>query len=196
MGAKAIPGYDYGSSSVVRSPINLEEWDFLKKSVAFAPEDEQYLRLAGKVLADQIPEILDVWYGHVMSQPFLLSYFNRPDGQVDLNYLTAVRRRFGQWILDTCNRAFDQDWLDYQAEIGLRHHRLKKNRTDHVTSAPHIPLRYLIAFIYPITATLRPFLAHQGHRPEEVEGMFQAWFKAVVLTVTLWSQPYAQEGDF
>jgi len=61
---------------------------------------------------------------------------------------------------------------------------------------PHIPLRYLIAFIYPIGSTIKPFLARKGHSPEEVEKMHQAWFKAVVLQVALWSYPYAKEGDW
>ncbi len=123
-------------------------------------------------------------------------YFSGPDGQPDPRYLQAVRARFGQWILDTCNRPHDQAYLDYAHEIGLRHHRTKKNQTDGVQSVPHIPLRYLIAFIYPISSTIKPFLARKGHSPEEVEKMHQAWFKAVVLQVALWSYPYAKEGDW
>jgi hypothetical protein len=63
------------------------------------------------------------------------------------------------------------------------------------TPAP-IPLRYVIALVYPITATIRPFLEKGGRSAEEVEGMHQAWFKSVVLQVTLWSRPYAREGAF
>ncbi|MCA3748463.1 MAG: protogloblin ApPgb, partial [Rubrobacter sp.] len=87
-------------------------------------------------------------------------------------------------------------WLDYQHEIALRHTREKKNRTDGVDAPEHIPLRYMISFIYPITATMRRFLEGGGRTDEEVEKMHQAWFKAVVLHVTLWSQPYAKEGSF
>lgn len=54
----------------------------------------------------------------------------------------------------------------------------------------HIPLRYLIAFIWPITATIRPFLANADTDPADLDGMHAAWFKAVTLTVALWSQPY------
>lgn len=57
-------------------------------------------------------------------------------------------------------------------------------------------MRYLIAFIYPITATMKSFLAKKGHAHEEIEKMHQAWFKAVVLTVTFWSMPYVKTGDF
>ena len=194
--AETIHGYTYGTEQVAKSPVSLEDLDLLKAATMFTEEDERYLRMAGEVLADQIDEILDLWYGWVGSHPHLVYYFSGPDGQPDPRYLQAVRERFGQWILDTCNRPHDQAYLDYAHEIGLRHHRTKKNQTDGVQSVPHIPLRYLIAFIYPIGSTIKPFLARKGHSPEEVEKMHQAWFKAVVLQVALWSYPYAKEGDW
>jgi hypothetical protein len=174
----------------------MKEFEELKQAVLFTAEDEKYLKMAGEVLKDQIDAVLDLWYGFVGSHPHLVYYFSGPDGKPDANYLAAVRQRFGQWILDTCNRPYDQEWLNYQHEIGLRHHRTKKNKTDNVRSVPHVPLRYLIAFIYPITATIKPFLAKKGHSPEEVDKMHQAWFKSVTLQVALWSYPYAKDGDF
>jgi hypothetical protein len=189
-----IPGYTYGSAAP--SPVTMKEFEELKQAVLFTAEDEKYLKMAGEVLKDQIDAVLDLWYGFVGSHPHLVYYFSGPDGKPDANYLAAVRKRFGQWILDTCNRPYDQAWLNYQHEIGLRHHRTKKNKTDNVRSVPIVPLRYLIAFIYPITATIKPFLAKKGHRPEEVDKMHQAWFKSVTLQVALWSYPYAKDGDF
>ncbi len=191
-----IPGYTYGTEAVARSPLSMEDLDRLKQTVLFTEEDEKYLHLAGEVLQDQVEAVLDVWYSFVGSHPHLLYYFSRPEGQPIEDYLAPVRKRFAQWILDTCDRAYDQAWLDYQQEIGLRHTRAKKNLTDHVQAVSHIGLRYLIAFIYPITATIKPFLANKGHSSEEVEKMHQAWFKSVVLQVTLWSYPYVKEGDF
>jgi hypothetical protein len=153
--------------------------------------------MAGEVLGDQVEDVLDVWYGFVASHPHLVYYFSDPGGKPNADYLTAVRARFGQWIRDTCAAGYDRAWLDYQQEIALRHTRAKKNQTDGVRSAAdHIALRYIIAFIYPITATIRPFLAKKGHSDDEVEKMHQAWFKAVVLHVTLWSLPYVKQGDF
>lgn len=196
MSNKAIAGYTYGKETVPRSPVSMEDLELLKKSVLFTEEDGKYLRMAGEVLADQVEEILDLWYGFVGSHPHLVYYFTGSDGQPNAAYLNAVRQRFTQWILDTCNRPYDQDWLNYQHEIGLRHHRSKKNQTDGVQSVPNIAQRYLVAFIYPITATIKPFLAKKGHVSDEVEKMYQAWFKSVVLHVTLWSYPYVKEGDF
>ncbi len=161
----------------------------------FSPEDEAYLRMAGEVLSDQIEDVLDVWYGFVGSHPHLLYYFTDDQGNPNAAYLTAVRKRFGQWILDTCHRPYDQAWLDYAYEIGLRHHRTKKGLTDSVNSVPNINYRYMVAFIYPITATIKPFLAKKGHSAEEVEKMHQAWFKSVVMQVALWSAPYVHSED-
>src|SRR3712207_128686 len=125
------------------------------------------------------------------------SYFSNAEGNANEEYLGRVRERFKQWILDTCERPYDQEWLDYQQEIALRHTRAKKNQTDGAQETPdYVPLRYLISFVYPITATIRPFLENKGHTSEEVEKMHQAWFKSVVLQVALWSQPYTKEGEF
>lgn len=191
-----ISGYTYGKAEVTQSPLMLEDLENLKKAVLFDEDDEKYLRLAGDVLADQVEDVLDVWYGFVASHPHLVYYFSDGQGNADSHYLSAVRRRFGQWILDLCQRPYDQQWLDYQQEIALRHHRAKKNQTDGVQSVPNIDYRYMVAFIYPITATMKPFLAKKGHTADEVEKMYQAWFKAVVLSVALWSIPYVKEGDF
>ncbi|MCL6473645.1 MAG: protogloblin ApPgb [Firmicutes bacterium] len=191
-----IPGYTYGTSQVAPSPLTLEDLDNLKKAVLFTEEDERYLRMAGEVLADQVEDILDVWYGFVGSHPHLVYYFTDGKGNANAEYLAAVRKRFGQWILDTCNRPYDRNWLDYAHEIGLRHHRTKKNKTDGVNSVPVVSYRYMVAFIYPITATIKPFLAKKGHSADEVEKMHQAWFKSVVLQVALWSAPYVPGEDF
>jgi hypothetical protein len=192
-----IAGYDYGAAGLARSPVAIAELDLMKATVLFTAEDADHLRKAGDVLADQIEDVLDVWYGFVASQPHLVEYFADRSGKPLGEYLQAVRERFGQWIRDTCRAQYDQKWLDYQHEIALRHTSTKKNRTDKVDArTSHIPLRYMIAFVYPITATMKPFLGKRGHSPEEVEKMHQAWFKAVVLQVGLWSQPYAREGTF
>jgi hypothetical protein len=196
MSNKKIAGYTYGTEGVAKSPLSTDDLELLKKALLFTEEDEKYLRMAGRILADQIEDVLDLWYGFVASHPHLVYYFTGQNGQPNADYLAAVRPRFGQWILDTCNRPYDQDWLNYQHEIGLRHHRSKKNKTDKVQSVPNISHRYIVAFIYPITATIKPFLAKNGNSPDEVEKMHQAWFKSVVLQVALWSYPYVKEGDF
>jgi hypothetical protein len=197
-GQTSVPGYTYGTGEVARSPLSLGELDLLERTVMFTEEDVRYLRMAGDVLEGQTGEILDLWYGFVGDNQHLLHYFSDAEsGEPDSEYLARVRERFARWILDTCRRPYDQEWLDYQHEISLRHTRAKKNQTDRAYGTPEqIPLRYLVAFIYPITATIKPFLANAGHSPEEVDKMHDAWFKSVVLQVTLWSQPYVKEGSF
>jgi hypothetical protein len=192
--AATIPGYTYGSDELEPSPVSEDDLGLLRQTVLFGEDDERYLRMAGEVLRDQAEDVLDVWYGFVASHPHLVRYFSGPDGAPIDTYLTRVRARFGQWIHDLCERPWDRAWLDYQEEIALRHTPAKKNKTDGVDAPDRIPLRYLVAFVYPITATVRDFLAKQGHSPQEVDAMHQAWFKAVTLTVALWSRPYAGDG--
>ena len=192
--ASAIPGYTYGSDELPRSPVSDDDLALLKQTVLFGDDDERYLRMAGDVLHDQVEDVLDLWYGFVASHPHLVRYFAGPDGEPIDAYLTRVRARFGQWIRDLCERPWDRAWLDYQEEIALRHTPAKKNQTDAVDAPDRVPLRYLVAFVYPITATVREFLAKKGHSEEEVDAMHQAWFKAVTLTVVLWSRPYAGDG--
>jgi hypothetical protein len=191
-----IPGYTYGTDAVPRSPVSLGELELLRATLLLGEDDLAALRRSGDLLAPRVEEILDVWYGFVGANPHLLAAFSDPDGQPDQAYLAAVRRRFGRWILDTARADYDQAWLDYQHEIGRRHHRSGKNRTDGARAADHIPLRYVLALLVPITTTLKPFLAEGGASADEVEAMHQAWVKAVLLQVILWSHPYVREGDF
>ncbi|HJV12597.1 MAG TPA: protoglobin domain-containing protein [Propionibacteriaceae bacterium] len=191
-----IPGYTYGTDVVPRSPVSLDELQLLQATLLLGEDDKAALRRSGDLLAPQVEAILDVWYGFVGSNPHLLAAFTRSDGQPNQDYLAAVRRRFGRWILDTARAEFNQAWLDYQHEIGVRHTRSGKNRTDGVDAADQVPLRYVLALLIPITTTLKPFLASGGAAPEDVDAMHQAWVKAVLLQVILWSQPYVREGEF
>jgi hypothetical protein len=186
-----IAGYSHDDPALAPSPVTADDLDRLKASVLFGPADEAALRTAAEVLGGQIEQVLDVWYGFVGSHPHLLAYFSTPGGDPIPEYLARVRARFGRWILDTCTRPYDARWLAYQEEMALRHTTARKNATDGAGSVPHIPLRYLIAFIFPITATIRPFLAAGGHGADEVDAMHAAWSKSVTLQIALWSRPYA-----
>jgi hypothetical protein len=168
----------------------------LQATLLLDEDDCAALRSSADLLTPRVEDILDVWYGFVGANPHLLAAFTGPDGQPNQQYLAAVRRRFGRWILDTARAEFDQAWLDYQYEIGVRHTRRGKNRTDGVQAADQVPLRYLLALLVPVTTTLKPFLAEGGASPDEVEAMHQAWIKAVLLQLILWSQPYVRDGEF
>jgi len=194
MAITAIPGYDYGS--VARAPLNLADLDALKQSVLLGDDDVAALRRTRPVLEPQVDAILDVWYGFIGAHPFLLGTFAGSDGVPNSHYLASVRKRFGRWILDTADADYNQEWLDYQFAIGRRHFRSEKNRTDNVSAAEIVPFRYLFPVVYPVTATLKPFLAKAGHAPADVDAMHQAWIKSVLLQMTLWSYPYVREGDF
>lgn len=192
-----IPGYDYGDERVPAAPIDMAAFDRLKRTVGWTDEDDEHLQLAGDVLAPQVDAILDRWLGFLDDLEFMEEYRTDVDtGEVIETYAERSRRRYGQWIIDTCDTPYDEDWLAYQFEIGRRHHRTGKNETDDVNAAPHIHLRYITPLIYLHTTTVREFLAAGDHPRETVDRMHDAWFKSVVLQVTLWSYPYTVDGDW
>lgn len=190
-----IAGYTFGAPTLARSPVSLADFELMKKSALFGDDDVAALRESLTVLDDQREAILDVWYGFVGSQPHLLASFSH-QGAPSMEYLGAVRKRFSQWIVDTARAEYDQRWLDYQHEIGLRHHRSKKNATDGVAAAAIVPFRDLFALVFPVTFTLRPFLAKKGHSADAVDRMYNAWLKSCLLQLTLWSHGYVKDGDF
>ena len=191
------PGYALGQSTLARAPYSMADLAALQKSMLFGADDVAALRRSRAILADQTEAILDVWYGFVASTPELVVFFgDTRSGQPDGAYLAAVRKRFALWILDTADAKYDQAWLDWQYEIGLRHNRVKKNKTDGAHGPAQVDFRYLPALTIPITTTLKPFLAKKGASAADVEKMHAAWVKAVLLQAILWSHPYIKDGEF
>jgi hypothetical protein len=192
-----VPGYALGQATLARAPYSMADLTALQKSMLFGADDVAALRQSKAILADQTEAILDVWYGFVASTPELVVFFgDTRSGQPDGAYLAAVRKRFALWILDTADAKYDQAWLDWQYEIGLRHNRLKKNKTDGAHGPAQVDFRYLPALTIPITTTLKPFLAKKGASAADVEKMHAAWVKAVLLQAILWSHPYIKDGEF
>jgi Protoglobin len=189
--ADHIPGYEYGSPNAAKSPISVDELELLKQSAGFTADDERWLRMAGDVLTDQTKNLIEKWRAAIAARPHLARYSLRPDGQKDPRYADASGLRFQQWVLDTCRRPYDQDWLNDQQEMALRH-SVKKNKTDGVESAPAIQLRHVIAFnaVLSDPAIIKPFLAARGHSASNIEKMHQAWSKSLWLQAALWAEPY------
>jgi hypothetical protein len=189
--AEHIPGYTYGTSEVVTSPVSMRELGDLKISVGFTDEHQHHLHLAGEVLADQTKPLIDLWRNRIIASiPNLARHSRTPEGNPIPEYMANSGLRFQQWILDTCLRTYDQDWINYQQEIALRHTSLKKNQVDGVRSTPYVPLRDIIAFVAVMNETIKPFLAAKGHSPENVHNMHQAWCKSVQLQLALWAKTY------
>jgi hypothetical protein len=190
----AISGYDYGISRSARSPISIDELRALEQTVGWTQMDRDALRAAGEVLQDQAEAMVESWRAQIGAQPHLAKWFFSSEGKPDEAYKAAVKKRFVQWVVDTCTRSHDQAWLDYQEEIGLRHTPAKKNKTDGAHTPALVPLRYLFAFAAPVIIGSREFLGKRGHSAEAIERMHAAWTKSVVLQLALWSRPYARDG--
>ena len=185
-----IPGYDFGSGCLPHSPVSLDELRSLEKASGFDDDARQWLRKAARVLVPRAEEIVDGWRAVIAAHPEMVQAFFGPDGRPDDGYKAAVKKRFVQWVVDTCERERDQQWLDYQEEIGRRHTPAKKNQTDGVHSSPLVPLRYLIAFSAIVSTTIRPFLEDGGYNDSEIQHIQDAWTKSMLLHLTLWARPY------
>lgn len=190
----AIAGYDYGKLDVPRSPLSMEELGQIEATVGWNDEDARILRRHGDIFRRNAELMVDSWRAIIGKQPHLAKWFFGPDGKADDEYKARVKKRFVQWVLDACFRAHDQEWLDYQEEIGRRHTPDKKNVTDSAQTPSIVPLRYLIGFVAVVATTTRKFFVDEGVRGEELESLANAWLKAVQLHVTLWSRPYTKEG--
>jgi len=188
-----IPGYSYGTAEVAPSPLSIRELEELKISAGFTEEDQRYLRLAGEVLRDQTEQIVNHWRsGIIASIPHLARHSRTPEGNAIPQYLAASNLRFQQWILDTCLRPYDQEWLNYLQEIALRHTMLKKHQTDGVRSTPQVPLQDAIAFVAVMNETIKPYLAAKGNSADEVDKMHRAWCESMQLQLALWVGPYME----
>jgi Protoglobin len=189
--AEDISGYTYGSAEIARSQVSLRELEDLKVTLGFTEEDQRSLNLAGTVLTGQTKQIVEHWRsGIIAGIPHLARHSRTLDGDPIPEYLAKSNLRFQQWILDTCERPYDQAWLDYQQEIALRHTSLKKNQVDNVHSTPYVPLRDVIAFVPVMNETIKPYLAAKGHSTDEVERMHRAWCKSLQLQIALWARLY------
>lgn len=195
MATATIPGYRMGDPTLPGPATSQEDLAKIEAALLMTEEDLTALREAREILAPQVDALLDVWYGFVGSHDFLLGYFATPEGP-NQDYLARVRARFGQWVLDTCAADFGPSWVAYAEEVGRRH-AAAKNATDGVVGAPEVVhFRYVVALTYPIYATVRPFLEKGARDAAHLERMHQAWLKAVLLNVILWSRAYVRDDWF
>jgi Protoglobin len=141
----------------------------------FAARHQRYLLLAGDVLTGQTREVVLHWRSIIAGIPNLARHSRSLEGEPLPHYPAKSNLRFEQWILDTCFRPYDRDWLNYQQVIALRHTSLMKNKMNGVESTSHVPLRDIIGFITVINETIKPYLTANGHSANEVNKMHQAW---------------------
>ena len=191
-----IHGYDYGTERAAASPLTLEDLERLKEVVGLTDEDQHALREAAEILADQADDMVSAYRGRLGQLPWMAPYSNHPDGTPNPEYGAASKPRFDRWIIDACTRPLDQDWLNYQHEIGLRHTSAKKTKTDNADSLNHIPMRYVLAFSAVVIATAREYLAVTGAPPEQVDRMHSAFTKSVMLHVTVWTRAYLDDPSW
>jgi Protoglobin len=188
----SIPGYDYGTSKSAVSPVSESDLSELEQAAGWTSADADVLARHAELFRAQAKSMVDSWREVIGSQPHLAHWFTKPDGTPDDAYKASVKRRFAQWVIDVALRPHDRDWLNYQYEIGLRHTPAKKNKTDDTHTPPVVPFRFLLGFV-PVVLPIREFFAEALNDDAELNRLEEAWTKAVLLHITLWSQPYVRE---
>jgi hypothetical protein len=191
-----IPGYTYGTAEAAGSPLTLEDLDHLRAVAGLTDDDEAALKDAAAILAGQADDMVSAWRAQLGQLPWMAPYSGHPDGTPNPEYGAASKPRFDRWIIDACTRPLDQGWLDYQQEIGLRHTRAKKTRTDHADSLDHIPMRYLLAFTTVVITSSRAYLAADGASAAELDRLHAAFTKSVMLHVTVWTRAYVDAANW
>lgn len=191
-----IAGYTYGSTELTRSPVTLAELAQLRKAVQLGDDDVRALRHGAELVTDRLEDLFDRWFA-VIGDFLLPGWMPEQGGPPIEPYLHATHPRFLQWVRDTFERDYDQDWLDYQHEIGLRHHRTKKNLTDGFSeAAENVPFRWLVPLVYPMAEIVRPFMREAGASPDEADAIAAAFIKSLLLQVALWSRAYVGGADW
>jgi pimeloyl-ACP methyl ester carboxylesterase len=195
LGVRApIQGYGYGADTTARSPVTLDELTQLEKAVGWTAEDQTRLRQSCVWIAPLAESLVDEWRVYIGKLEFLSRWSAYEDGRPAEDYRAAVKRRFVQWIRDTCERERDQAWLDYANEIAVRHTPIRKNQTDHAQTPPLVPLRYLVTFSTFVTTSIGARLQSVPATPEAIAGMQRSWNKIVQLQLALWTRPYTRDG--
>ena len=189
----SIPGYDYGTRKSAVSPVTEAELSQLEQTAGWTTEDAAVLARHAELFRARAEDMVDSWRAVIGSQPHLAHWFVKPDGASDDDYKARIKRRFVQWVIDVAERSHDRDWLNYQEEIGLRHTPAKKNQTDEAQTPGMAPFRFLVGLV-PVVLPIDEFFRKDVGDELELVKLQEAWTKAVLLHVTLWSRAYAVEG--
>lgn len=84
-----IPGYDFDTKSVARSPATLKELRQLEEATGWTEEDARWLRIAAETLVPRAEEMVDAWRAVIGRTPQLVASFLKPGGKPDEAYKTA-----------------------------------------------------------------------------------------------------------
>ncbi|MDT7892073.1 MAG: protoglobin domain-containing protein [Thermoproteota archaeon] len=190
-----IEGYIYGKPEVPKAPMTKEEFSLLLDSALWSKEDEENRKIIGEIIKENMKDILNAIVNYFGSRDYLLYYFKDKKGETTITeYVNNTVDRLAQWLLDICFRPLDENFINYHYLIGLRHTYEQKGKADNVQTVPHIPMRYMVTCIYPITVVLKGFIAKKIEDPELVERLYNTWFKLQVITTALFLIPYTKQG--
>jgi Protoglobin. len=190
-----IPGYIYGKPEVPKAPLTKKDFELLLDSVLWTKEDEENRELLGEIIKENMKEILDKIVSYFGSKEYLIYYFKDRQAQTTITeYVNNTVDRLAQWLLDICYKPLDENFINYNYLIGIRHTYEGKGKADNVSTVEHIPARYMVTCLFPITVVLKDFIARKVEDPVLTDRLYNTWFKLQVITTALFLIPYTKEG--
>ncbi|MFZ8848956.1 MAG: protoglobin domain-containing protein [Thermoproteota archaeon] len=191
----SIPGYIYGKPEVPKAPLDKKDFELLLDSLLWTKEDEENRKLLGEIISENMKDLLSDIVSYFGSRDYLLYYFKDKQGQTTITeYVNNTVDRLAQWLLDICYKPLDEHFINYNYLIGLRHTYEEKGKADKIETIPHIPARYMITCLFPITAVLKNYIAKKVEDPVLTDKLYHTWFKLQVLTTAFFLIPYTKEG--
>jgi len=190
-----IKGYIYGSQEVPKLKITKQELEQLLDSALWTNEDEENRKILGEIIKENMNEILNKIVSYFGSREYLIYYFKDKQGVTTITeYVNNTVDRLAQWLLDICFRPIDENFVNYQYLIGIRHTYDGKGKADNIESIQHIPMRYMITCIFSVTSVLKEYIEKKLEDPKLVDRLYNTWFKLQVITTALFCAHYAKEG--
>ncbi|MDG4555535.1 MAG: protoglobin domain-containing protein [Candidatus Competibacter sp.] len=162
--------------------------DLLWRIGLFSADDARALRKVWRILKGQTDDYLDRLLGMVAAYPALAAELAVLRGECwergTVDDSVTLRRWFRQWLFETCVFPQDPPWL----------RQVEMNSPAQPVSAPLPGFRYVVALVFPLVMTARPFLVASGNDHTEIERMQYALLKAILLQATLLGKLYVKEG--
>lgn len=148
-----------------RPRVRHQDFGLRKKAVPSSRDDVKHVRLSSEVLGEKFEAMLEAWYRFLGSNPLVLCYFTKKSyDRPDAEYLAAVRKAFGQWIVESGDVESEQNRLGELHDTS-HVHSAATNWTESAEDMQRVILGYVLALLYPVTPKQK---------------LHQAWVKSVI----------------
>ena len=94
---------------------------YMAEFIGFTPEDASAVRQTKALVAEHLPDIVADFYQQLLRYPPTRSFFLKPDGSLDEEYLELRMRHQVNFWLRTADCLLDDDYARYVDFVGRAH---------------------------------------------------------------------------